>query len=88
MGRLLDSKLANREPFKNMMIQLWKPEAGLQITVIWENLFLFRFNNLKEKKRVIRNEPWGFNRTLLVLDEVDGRIQLSAVKPDKMNKWV
>lgn len=67
--------------------RLWKTN-GLQVTVLGENFFLFRFVDIKERRRVLCTEPWRFDKALLVLAKADGRQRPSELKPDRVSIWV
>ncbi|PON34947.1 hypothetical protein PanWU01x14_340050 [Parasponia andersonii] len=37
------------------------------------NVFIFRFDNIADKKRVLDLEPWNFSKAMLILKEFDNR---------------
>ena len=42
---------------------------------VGERLFLFQFDDCLEKNRVFQKQPWSFNKSLMVLKEMDGLLQ-------------
>ena len=44
------------------MRMLWKPNKGVQIFEIDEDLFLVEFGDGKDKKRVIEMYPWSYEK--------------------------
>ena len=46
---------------------------------VGERLFLFQFEDGVEKDRVLQKQPWSFNKSLMVLKEMDGLLQPKEV---------
>ena len=42
------------------------------IRVLKENLFFFQFNHVVDKRSIMHNGPWSFDKNLVVLSEFDG----------------
>ncbi|XVF03499.1 hypothetical protein REPUB_Repub05bG0000200 [Reevesia pubescens] len=79
----MSRRMMNLEAMKSVISKVWKLSSGLLIREMGEKMFLFHFDNIKEKDRVLLMQPWAYNKALLVLDEFDG---LSL--PAKMAKFV
>ncbi|XWS18212.1 hypothetical protein CRYUN_Cryun32bG0023500 [Craigia yunnanensis] len=52
---------------KNVLITIWKLSSRMSITEVGNRLFIFQFEDNKEKERVLLRQPWSFNKSLLVL---------------------
>lgn len=88
VGRLWTDTSFNSGALQATIKQIWRVKNGVEIRLIGENLFSFQFFNWKDKERVIQGEPWWFEKKVLVLCEINGREQSSAIKPHKTPFWV
>lgn len=52
---------------KDHMVDVWRPLHGVTITGIEPALFLFRFYHPIEIQRVLKGDPWSFEKHLLIL---------------------
>ena len=50
---------------------LWCSLTGFQIKNLGDNMLLFIFDNPKDVDRVISNEPWSFDKHLVVVQKYD-----------------
>ena len=71
LGKLLMSKIIRFDVFKEMFQNLWRIRGGLEIRRLGSDLFLFNFNSEANRQRVRVNEPWHFDRALLLLKDLD-----------------
>nr|POE55461.1 hypothetical protein CFP56_45808 [Quercus suber] len=51
---------------KNLKM-LWKPNKGIQISEIEEDLFLVEFGDARDKKKVMEMCPWSYEKQLILL---------------------
>ena len=58
---------------KNMRM-LWKPNKGVQISEVDEDLFLVEFGDVRDKKKVLDMCPWNYEKQLVLLQEFDGKL--------------
>ena len=64
--------------------QLWRLTAGFKIRNMNDHVVLFVFNNQGDIDRILRSEPWCFDKYLMVFQQYDGDISIS-----KLNfQWV
>lgn len=54
--RVLTSKVFNKDRFKRLMLNLWRPKPRVTIVELKGGLFSFRFNNHRE--RALIQEFW------------------------------
>lgn len=75
VGKLLSRKPFHKEAFRRTISDLWRVTSddgkGLDISELGNDVFLFTFPNERERSRIIDMEPWTFNKSLLVLKELD-----------------
>lgn len=56
---------------KNLRM-VWKPNKGLQIMEVGEELFIVEFGDEKDKKKVLDMSPWNYEKQLILLQEFEG----------------
>jgi hypothetical protein len=71
LGRLMSDRRIQKEAFKTLMSRLWKTAEAVTFKEIQDNLWLLEFPNREDKGRVLEGRPWLFDRSLLVLKEID-----------------
>lgn len=62
VGKVLASKLINKESFKRQMWNLWRLKVHVLIFDLEHDRFTFRFNSLSERTTILRGGPWLFNK--------------------------
>lgn len=67
---------------------MWKIPKGLLISEISDDVFLFQFPNDLERRKVLPNGPWSFDKVMLVLNVVDSLLRPSDYKFNKCSFWV
>lgn len=65
----------NARAFMSTMIGKWKLKNPVETQELSKNLFLFRFVAKRDLESVLRNEPWSFDRNILVLTRVSSKEQ-------------
>lgn len=65
------------------MRMLWKPNKGVQISEIEEDLFLVEFSDGKDKKKVLDLCPWSYDKQLVLIQEFEGE----PTPKDIVLKW-
>lgn len=72
-GRRLARKRFRYDVFHELFRSLWQSKDQMDIRQISSDTFLFNFRSDEDRKRVLRQEPWHFDKSLLMLKEsVDG----------------
>lgn len=59
----------------------------MEIQDLSKNLYLFRFTTKKDVENILKNGPWSFNRSLLVLKRVSGEEQPSDPEMHIVSFW-
>lgn len=72
MGKIMLTRGVNREGLKTAMQQAWRTVREVKIESMGDNVFLFKFANEVERRRILKGGPWHFDRALLVLAEPSG----------------
>ena len=55
------------EALRKNMKMLWKPNKGLQISEIKEDVFLVEFGDGRDTKRIVEMCPWSYEKQLILL---------------------
>ena len=50
---------------------LWKPNKGVQISEVEEELFLVEFGDEKDKKKVLDMCPWSYEKQLVLIQDFE-----------------
>ena len=74
-------KLLTSRPFsKDAMLGTqkvdWKISKEAMVTVLDANLFLFKFEIMKDKQRVMDGSPWFFNKNLIAFKDYNGDLEV------------
>jgi hypothetical protein len=88
IGRLGVPKKLNKEAFKAVLMRIWRPAGKLMINEVQESLWLFEFEEDGDKRKVMAGRPWSYDRTLLILNEFDGRLAPSQMEFSCSPIWV
>ncbi|KAK9279540.1 hypothetical protein L1049_013219 [Liquidambar formosana] len=88
VGKLLTDRLYNAEALKSTLKMIWKLVKGLTLVDLGKNLFLFQFYYPLDRRRVLDTGPWSFDKSLVLLKEVEGDVQPSELVIDKATFWV
>ena len=68
--------------------QLWRSTAGFKIRNMNDHVVLFVFNNQGDIDRIIRFEPWCFDKHLVVFQQYDGDIPINELNFKWASFWV
>ena len=80
IGRLLSSRGVNLDAMRNVFHKIWKLKGDLIIKEVDEKVYVFRFGSWVEKERVLIQQPWSFNKALLVMKEFDGKNTADSIE--------
>lgn len=67
VGTLITEKNVKFNFLKETLSTVWRPMKGMVAKEISTNLFIFYFFHVKDRRRVMDNNPWSFDQSLLVL---------------------
>ncbi|KAH9647988.1 hypothetical protein KPL70_025411 [Citrus sinensis] len=72
VGKVMLTKGVNKEGLKAALQQVWRTFKEVKIESVGNNIFMFKFAEEVDKKRVLKGGPWHFDRPLIVLAEPKG----------------
>nr|POF05321.1 uncharacterized protein CFP56_37629 [Quercus suber] len=67
---------------------LWKPNKGVQIYEVEEDMFLVEFEDGKDKKKVLDMCPWSNEKQLILMQEFEGKLTLKEIEMKWSPFWV
>ncbi|KAK1589024.1 hypothetical protein Q3G72_029703 [Acer saccharum] len=88
VGKILAKKQVNGEAFKAVISKIWRIRKELEVEGISQNIFAFHFSCRDDKDRVLNGGPWSFDDGLIVLEEPEGKGDISKMKFNIADFWV
>ena len=86
--KILTMRSLNLDTLRKNLRMLWKPNRGLQISEIDEEMFLVEFGDGKDKQKVLEMCLWSFEKQLIVLKEFDGELVPRDIEMKHYPFWV
>ncbi|XP_038688762.1 uncharacterized protein LOC119987929 [Tripterygium wilfordii] len=84
---VMDRFIATEVVARNMM-NVWKTSAPLKFHDLGKNIFAIIFHSEHDKRRVMEGRPWLFDRSLLVLKEMESEVPIKDLQFDTEWFWV
>ncbi|KAF7152387.1 hypothetical protein RHSIM_Rhsim01G0140300 [Rhododendron simsii] len=69
VGKMLNPKPFNTTAITNICTTAWKTRSPFSVTS-WNNVFLFRFEEIEDKEMILSEKPWSIMNSLMVLQPV------------------
>ena len=76
------------EALKKNTKMLWKPNKGIQISEIEDNLYLAEFGDSQNKKKVMEMRPWSYEKLLVLMKEFEGELVLKEISLKWSPFWI
>jgi hypothetical protein len=67
----------NKEAFRSVLSHIWRTVGPVVFKEVQDNVWVFEFTNIDDKKRVMEGRPWSFDCQILVLNDLDGSVPLA-----------
>ncbi|KAK6163170.1 hypothetical protein DH2020_000034 [Rehmannia glutinosa] len=88
VGKLLAPRVISFDQVSSLFKRLWNPKKALICKPLHDNVFLFTFESIADKKRISLGAPWLFDRYLLALQEATDDLISSQIQPTKCPFWI
>ena len=88
VGKVMLAKGVNKEGLKAALQQVWRTFKEVKIESVGNNIFMFKFAEEADKKRVLKGGPWHFDRALIVLAEPRGIGEVAKQSFTHTSFWV
>lgn len=79
VGRTLSKRPIHLESFKQLMSNSWRLMHGMEVRKINDDRLLFQFNHELDKKRVLVDGPWSFEKNLILLAPIEDGVDPMSV---------
>lgn len=83
LAKLHSVRPYNKEAFKAIMKKIWKPTRLMKFHELVQDLMMVEFEDASYKRIMIRENPWSFNRSLVLFKEFEGTQQACNVNITK-----
>lgn len=70
IGKVITERPVNVEAMKSTLKLIWRPARGMVVTEISLNLFIFQFHHTLDRRRVIENGLWNFDKALMLFKRI------------------
>ena len=88
VAKFFTPRALNVEAVARTFNPIWRSKNGFQIQNLGEHRLLFLFDNKSDVERVLRNEPWSFDKHVIVLQYFDKTLPLRDVVFKETVFWV
>ncbi|GMP71578.1 hypothetical protein CsSME_00029926 [Camellia sinensis var. sinensis] len=88
VGKLLTLHPFNMDALRSTLTSVWKASKGVVFKTFGDNLVLIQFGHIVDKRRVMINGPWSFDKQLVMLKEFNRALQPSEITFSTMEFWV
>ncbi|XP_075633559.1 uncharacterized protein LOC142606030 [Castanea sativa] len=88
--KFLTKRTLNIDAIAKTFTPLWHSRNGFRVHNLGDHKVLFVFDNKAELDKVIRSEPWTFDKHLIVMEryDYDSNSSIDDLTPDKTTFWV
>jgi hypothetical protein len=88
IGRFMSDRRIQKEAFRAFMARLWKTASKVVFKELQDNMWLIEFASEADKRRVLEGCPWLFDRSVLILKEVEENIPPAQMDFSKSPFWI
>ena len=88
VARFLTSRALSIDAVARTFTPIWKTRNGFQIRNLGDHKLLFVFDNESDAKRVLQNEPWSFDKHLIVFQRFNKDKVLEDYSLNEAALWV
>lgn len=88
VGKALSPKTLNLTAITNICNTAWRSRSPFSVTPWNNNTFLFRFEEMEDRNRILRDRPWSVMNSLLVIQPVDEGVAISEIEFNACPFWV
>ena len=87
-ARFLTKRPLNIEAIANTFTPLWRTKSGFKIKNLGNHLILFSFDNIGDVQKILKSEPWSFDKHLMVLTQYEKDTSLNPLDLTQVPFWV
>ena len=87
-ARFFTSRVLNMEAIANTFKLLWRTRKGFKVGDVGNHRVLFKFRDTLDIDRVLRGEPWSFDKFLVALKRVSRNTDVKNLIFDRTQFWL
>ena len=87
-ARFLTKRPLSIEAIANTFTPLWRTKSGFKIKNLGNHLILFSFDNIGDVQKILKLEPWSFDKHLMVLTQYEKDTSLNPLDLTQVPFWV
>ena len=88
VGKFYTRRALNMEAIASNFMPLWRSKNGFKVKNMGNHIVLFTFDNKHEVDSILANEPWSFDKHLLVLQHYDKDEPIEDLTFNSTTFWV
>ena len=89
VAKFLTKRVLNTEAIVRTFSPLWRAKKEFKVRDAGEHMMmLFEFDNAEEVNKILRSEPWSFDRYLVVLQKLDNATPVHELNLNLVAIWV
>ena len=77
-AKFFTKRALNMDAIASTFRPLWRSKNGFKVKNMGNHIVLFIFDNKREVETIIENEPWSFDKHLMVLQRYDKDMPLKS----------
>ena len=86
--KVLSHRSISVEALRKNLRMIWKPNKGVQINELEEDLFLVELGDERDKKKVLDTCPWSYEKQLVLLQDFEGKLTPKEMELKMSPFWV
>lgn len=87
-GRVCTHKRVDVDAMERMMAMVWRPMGGMRMTVVEDNLFVFRLTDEMDMQFVLDEGPWRHDNHVLILKRLEEDERVDRNSLNSITFWV
>ena len=87
-AKFLNKQAINMEVIAKTFTLLWRARDGFKMQSFGDHKILFTFEKKEDVERILDNEPWSFDKHLVVMNRYENVSSLQDIKFEKTKIWV
>ncbi|CAI9764252.1 unnamed protein product [Fraxinus pennsylvanica] len=87
-AQLQTAKYYNKEALFGTMRKIWRLGRKVWFRELNSTFFLIEFEYANDKQKVLREGPWAFDKSLLLMGEIDSKQPISQIQLKHCSFWV
>ena len=87
-AKFLNKQAINMEVIAKTFTPLWRARDGFKMQSFGDHKILFTFEKKEDVERILDNEPWSFDKHLVVMNRYKNVSSLQDIKFEKTKIWI